>query len=322
MQFHTPILSLENISRTFNQSRGFMQEPASVLAVNNINLSLQQGDIVGLVGESGCGKSTLGRMIAGLLSPTQGKIFIEGTTLYSDKNKVSAPGAVQMIFQDPYSSLNPRLPIGISIAEPLTVQGIAKAERVQRVYKMLELIGFSREQAHRYPHEFSGGQRQRIAVARALINEPKILICDEPVSALDACVQAQILNLLSDIQERFALTCILISHDLAVIGFFCPRIIVMYLGQILEDAPREILFQKPAHPYTKGLLASIPSLDPQQKILSPPLSGELPSPFTPPSGCAFHPRCSQAMDICKEKEPPWTNLNSMQKVRCHLYNID
>ncbi len=317
----TGTLTLENVSRIFTQKRGFLQETANVLAVNNVNLNLKAHEVVGLVGESGCGKSTLGRMMAGLLPPTSGRILVEGKSLYTDKGKDAraiSKGSIQMIFQDPYSSLNPRLPIGTSIAEPLTVQGVPRQERQRRVYTMLELIGFSKEQAMRYPHEFSGGQRQRIAVARALITNPQILICDEPVSALDACVQAQILNLLCDIQERFAPTNIFISHDLAVVGFMCPRIIVMYLGKVVEDAPREILFQNPAHPYTQGLMASIPSLNPEDKILTPPLSGELPSPYAPPQGCAFHPRCSKATDICKEEEPPLICINHEHRVRCHL----
>ncbi len=314
-----PTLELTDLSRTFTVRRGFLSEHATLLAVDKTHLTLQCGEVVGLVGESGCGKSTLGRMIAGLLSPSTGKVLVNGKSLYCEKGKAQPDGSIQMIFQDPYSSLNPRLPIGLSIAEPLTVQNVPKQERQERMHNMLDLIGFFKEQAKRYPHEFSGGQRQRIAVARALITEPKILICDEPVSALDASVQAQILNLLSQVQERFTPATVFISHDLSVVGFFCPRIIVMYLGRMIEDAPRTTLFQKPAHPYTQGLLTSIPSLNPEQKITTAPISGELPSPLNPPKGCTFHPRCTKAMDICKEKAPDWTELSPEHRVRCHLY---
>ncbi len=313
-----PALELKNISRSFSVRRGLLEESQSLKAVDDISIELTQGSMLGLVGESGCGKSTLGRMVAGLLMPSEGEIFLQGKSLYNAQGKVQHDGSIQMIFQDPYSSLNPRLCIGHSIAEPLIVQGIAKAEREQRVREILHVVGFAPSHATRYPHEFSGGQRQRIAVARALITQPKILICDEPVSALDASVQAQILNLLCEVQERFSPTCLFISHDLAVVGFLCPRITVMYLGRMVEDAPREELFSHAAHPYTQALLASIPSLDPTQRLSIAPLSGELPSPLAPPSGCTFHPRCPKATELCHKEAPSWKNISPVHKVRCHL----
>ncbi len=314
-----PTLHIQNISRSFSIRRGLWGEQLHLKAVDGVDMLVNKGHMVGLVGESGCGKSTLGRMVAGLLTPSAGEIYVEGKPLYDTQGKAQHLGHVQMIFQDPYSSLNPRLPIGLSIAEPLTVQGMPKKERMQRVFEMLDLVGFVKEHASRYPHEFSGGQRQRIAVARALITQPKILICDEPVSALDASVQAQILNLLRDVQERFSPACLFISHDLAVVGFLCPRIAVMYLGRMVEDAPREALFAHAAHPYTQALLASIPSLDPTQRLTALPLSGELPSPLAPPTGCTFHPRCPKALPQCTQTTPPWTQLGPQHKVRCHLY---
>ncbi len=312
------LLDIQDLSRTFHIKRGLLGERSTLTAVDKVNFRLQKGDVIGLVGESGCGKSTLGRMLAGLLAPSSGQILFQQKPLYSSQGQATLDGSIQMIFQDPYASLNPRLPIGLSVAEPLTVRNVPKTQRLARMQEMLQLVGFLPEHAARYPHEFSGGQRQRIAVARALITEPQVLICDEPVSALDASVQAQVLNLICDVQERFAPACVFISHDLSVVGFICPRIAVMYLGRLVEDAPREQLFSHAAHPYTQALLASIPSLDPSQNIPTP-LKGELPSPIQPPTGCTFHPRCPKAMDICKKTAPTWTQLNEKHKVRCHLY---
>ena len=314
------VLSLINISKNFYVKHGILGQKSYLKAINNVNIHMQKGETLGILGESGCGKSTLGRIIAGLLKPSSGQILIDGQSLYAPHGKIKHDGSIQMVFQDPYSSLNPRISIGSSIAEPLIVKNIPKNERLQLVHDILELIGFEAKQSKHYPHEFSGGQRQRIAIARALVSKPKILICDEPVSALDASVQAQILNLLCDTQDLFAPTCIFISHDLAVVGFMCPRIIVMYLGSIVEDAPREQIFYNPAHPYTKALLASIPSLDPTKKLTTPPLEGEIPSPLNPPQGCSFNTRCPQVMPICKVKEPKWINLTKEHKTKCHLYD--
>lgn len=317
-----PLLSLRAVSRTFKVRQGFMAGHALVHAVDGVDLDLYKGQTLGLVGESGCGKSTLGRLAVGLLSPSAGEVLLDGQVLSHDSTHLSRlAGRLQMVFQDPFSSLNPRLSVGSSIAEPLLARGIARSERRRAVDEMLELVGLSSEQGRRFPHEFSGGQRQRIAVARALITRPDLVVCDEPVSALDASVQAQILNLLRDVQERFGPAYLFISHDLAVVGFMCEHIRVMYLGKIVECSPRQELFDGPAHPYTQALLASMPTRQNAHYGAGPTivLHGELPSPLNPPSGCAFHPRCPQRMDICTTAVPQWTDLGTRQ-VRCHLYS--
>lgn len=325
------MLELRNVSRTFSIRQGMLAPQAELRAVDGVNLCLHSAEPLGLVGESGCGKSTLGRMAVGLLAPTSGEILLEGQPLGAKAGKTGSigrkasgldtsdpRGRLQMVFQDPFSSLNPRLSIGLSIAEPLTVRGMPKAQRNEAVNEMLHLVGLSPSQANRYPHEFSGGQRQRIAVARALITRPQVIVCDEPVSALDASVQAQVLNLLREVQERFNPAYLFISHDLAVVGFLCSRIAVMYLGKIVEEAARDDLFDRPAHPYTVALLAAVPSHDPSQRTAPTPLGGELPSPLNPPTGCAFHPRCPKVMDVCRSTSPPWRELRPGHCVRCHL----
>ncbi len=315
----TPTLEVKGLSRNFTVQRGILGEQSTLRAVDNVDFCVYEGQSLGLVGESGCGKSTLGRMIVGLLPPSSGQVLIDGQTLYDEQGIVKLSNMAQMVFQDPFSSLNPRLTIGHSIAEPLIVQKVPAKERQERVLEMLNLVGLLPEQAQRYPHEFSGGQRQRIAVARALITKPKILVCDEPVSALDTSVQAQVLNLLRDVQEQFKPACVFISHDLAVVGFVCERMAVMYLGRVVELALRADIFEHAAHPYTQALLASIPSHDPEQNIISSPLKGELPSPINPPNGCTFHPRCPKALDICKYETPTWHEISPNHKVRCHLH---
>ena len=319
----TPILELAHVSRIFAVRRGLLDGQALLRAVDDVSLSLYAGESLGLVGESGCGKSTLGRMAVGLLSPSAGEIRLAGTPLRAAHDRRSradaAPGRLQMVFQDPFSSLNPRLPVGVSVGEPLMARGVSGSQRREAVAEMLRLVGLTPEHGRRFPHEFSGGQRQRLAVARALITRPDVVVCDEPVSALDASVQAQVLNLLRDVQERFGPAYLFISHDLAVVGFMCPRVLVMYLGRLVEEAPREALFETPAHPYTQALLASMPSRDPQNRTPPPVLPGELPSPLQPPSGCAFHPRCTRAMDVCRREAPSWSVLAEGRRVRCHLY---
>ena len=311
-----PLLALENVSRRFLVRRGWFGEPQQLTAVDGVSLGLRRGESLGLVGESGCGKSTLGRLACGLLPPSEGRVLLEGRELPPADAASWAAGRIQMVFQDPFSSLNPRLSVRASVAEPLAARDMPRAERRRLADEMLATVGLEGT-GGRYPHEFSGGQRQRIAVARALITRPDVVICDEPVSALDASVQAQVLNLLRDVQERFSPSYLFISHDLAVVGFICPRILVMYLGQVVEEAPRERLFAGAAHPYSQALLAAMPTGDGESR-LPRILEGELPSPLNPPAGCRFHPRCPKAVDICRREPPAWKELTPGWRARCHL----
>ena len=318
------LLELKGVSRGFAVRRGiFDPRPACVKAVNEVDLKLMPGETLGLVGESGCGKSTLARMAVGLLSPSAGEIWLSGRKL-EDWTPLERASRIQMVFQDPFSSLDPRQTVGASIAEPLMLAARAKgapfsrAELREKVCDILARVGLQAGHFDRYPHEFSGGQRQRVAVARALIASPDILVCDEPVSALDASVQAQALNLLKDMQESMGLSYLFISHDLGVIGFMSDRVAVMYLGRIVELAPASELFAHAAHPYTEALLAAAPSRDPARRGERKPLPGEMPSPLAPPSGCAFHPRCPYAKTLCRELEPPLVELGPGRTVRCHF----
>ena len=311
-----PLLALEDVSRRFLVRRGWFGEPQQLTAVDGVSLGLRRGESLGLVGESGCGKSTLGRLACGLLTPSEGRVLLEGRELPTAGAASWAAGRIQMVFQDPFSSLNPRLSVRASVVEPLAARDMPRAERRRLADEMLATVGLE-GMGGRYPHEFSGGQRQRIAVARALITRPDVVICDEPVSALDASVQAQVLNLLRDVQERFSPSYLFISHDLAVVGFICPRILVMYLGQVVEEAPRERLFAGAAHPYSQALLAAMPTGDGESR-LPRILEGELPSPLNPPAGCRFHPRCPKAVDICRREPPAWKELAPGWRARCHL----
>ncbi len=311
-----PLLALEDVSRRFLVRRGWFGEPQQLTAVDGVSLGLRRGESLGLVGESGCGKSTLGRLACGLLTPSEGRVLLEGRELPTAGAASWAAGRIQMVFQDPFSSLNPRLSVRASVAEPLAARDMPRAERRRLADEMLATVGLE-GMGGRYSHEFSGGQRQRIAVARALITRPDVVICDEPVSALDASVQAQVLNLLCDVQERFSPSYLFISHDLAVVGFICPRILVMYLGQVVEEAPRERLFAGAAHPYSQALLAAMPTGDGESR-LPRILEGELPSPLNPPAGCRFHPRCPKAVDICRREPPAWKELAPGWRARCHL----
>ena len=317
----------------------FDPTPAVLRAVDGVSLTLDRGRTLGLVGESGCGKSTLARMVVGLLPPSAGQVLLDGR-LFAGASDTAAGGAsgsaagpaigpvitraeaaqlVQMVFQDPFSSLNPRRTVGASIGEALAVAGVPGAERRAKVADMLQLVGLRPEHADRYPHEFSGGQRQRVAVARALITHPALVVCDEPVSSLDASVQAQVLNLLRDLQEHMGLAYLFISHDLGVVGHMSDHVAVMYLGKVVEEAPRDVLFAAPAHPYTRALLASVPVRDPSRRTEHPALSGDLPSPIAPPPGCPFHPRCPQVMDVCRRIAPGWHPVAEGQHARCHLH---
>jgi oligopeptide transport system ATP-binding protein len=296
-----------------------------VHAVDDINLSMLPGQTLGLVGESGCGKSTLGRTILRLYEPTSGSIRFDGEDLLA-----LSPAALrakrrdmQIIFQDPYASLDPRMTVGQILEQPFNIHNILKpSERSPRVKELLELVGLKASHINRYPHEFSGGQRQRISIARAVALNPRLVIADEPVSALDVSIQAQVLNLMKDLQEKLKLTYIFISHDLSVIEHLCDRIAVMYLGKIVEVATREELFSNPQHPYTKALIGAIPKVGAGKKMMKQSLSGEVPSPLNPPSGCAFHTRCPHKMDVCDKKIPDLKNHNtntSEHKTACWLF---
>ncbi|MEK6773915.1 MAG: dipeptide ABC transporter ATP-binding protein [Bdellovibrionota bacterium] len=317
------ILEAKNIKKYFPIKKGLLlRHVADCKAVDDVTLSVKKGETLGIVGESGCGKSTLGRTLIRLYEPTGGQINFGGKDFIALKGESlrQKRKEMQMIFQDPYASLDPRMTIGQILKQPFEIHGILKGnERDEKVKWLLEMVGLKASQVNRYPHEFSGGQRQRICIARAIALEPELIICDEPVSALDVSIQAQILNLLKDLQERLNLTYIFISHDLSVVQYFCDRIAVMYLGKIVEIGTREEIFSHPKHPYTQALLGSIPRVGEGKKKMKQTLTGEVPSPISPPSGCSFHPRCPKKMDICP-KQIPILEGTADQMTACWLYD--
>ena len=318
------ILQVQSLKKYFPIYGGLLsREIGKIKAVDDVTFDINEGEILGLVGESGCGKTTVGRMTLRLLEPTSGKIFFEETNLLSLKGKELAKirPKIQIIFQDPYSSLNPRFTVERIIGEALSVHGLAQENELrEKIETLMEKVGLSKMYLKRFPHEFSGGQRQRIGIARALALNPKYIVCDEPVSALDVSIQAQIINLLQSLQKEDNLSLLFISHDLNVVKHLSQRTAVMYLGKIVEMAPTELLNRKAAHPYTQALLASKPSLDPTDRKHFQPIKGDVPSPISPPSGCHFHPRCPKAEDRCKTEIPRQIELEEGHMVNCHLYN--
>lgn len=316
------LLEVNGLKKYFPITGGiFGRKQGEVKAVDDVSFYVKKGETLGIVGESGCGKSTTGRLLMRLIEASDGRILFEDKEISSmSKSELRKTRRdIQMVFQDPYASLNPRHSIQQILEEPLIVHGIGnKEERKKRVQEMLEVVGLSSYHARRYPHQFSGGQRQRIGIAKALMTKPKLIIADEPVSALDVSIQAQVLNLMKDIQTEFQLTYIFIAHDLGVVRHISDRVGVMYLGRLIELADSEELYENPMHPYTKALLSAVPIPDPDIKRETILIEGELPSPANPPSGCAFHTRCSQCMDICKTTRPVERNLNG-HSVACHLY---
>ena len=322
-----PILSVRGLKVHFPISAGrIFRQPIPLKAVDGVDFDLYEGETLGIVGESGCGKSTLGRGILQLLEMTEGTVVWLGDNIegLSQQKMKTYRKQLQIIFQDPLASLNPRMTIGDIIAEPLTVHypELDAQSRKQRVEKMMELVGLLPLMINRYPHEFSGGQCQRIGVARAMILEPKLIVCDEPVSALDVSIQAQIINLIKELQESFGLSLIFISHDLSIVRHISHRIMVLYLGNMMEIADRKSLYTDPKHPYTKALISAVPIPDPvleknKQRLV---LEGDLPSPLAPPSGCVFRTRCPLAQEICSREKPDMTQVNSRHQVACHFWD--
>nr|WP_289039042.1 dipeptide ABC transporter ATP-binding protein [uncultured Allobacillus sp.] len=319
-----PILEVSHLKKYFEIKGGvFGKSVGEVKAVDDLSFTVNEGEILGIVGESGCGKSTAGKSILRLIEPTDGSVKFEGTDLtdLTREEMRQLRKNMQIIFQDPYASLNPRHKVERIISEPLLVHGMKSSkDRKERVKELLEIVGLEAYHASRYPHQFSGGQRQRIGIARALANNPKLIICDEPVSALDVSVQSQILNLMEELRDKFRLTYVFIAHDLSVVKHISDRVGVMYLGRMVELTDKHTLFDDPKHPYTRALMSAVPIADPdieRERII---LKGDVPSPSNPPTGCAFHTRCPYAMDICKEVRPEFENVDDKHLVACHLYN--
>ncbi|MBE3593389.1 MAG: ATP-binding cassette domain-containing protein [Thermoanaerobacter sp.] len=314
-----PIIEVKNLTKYFDVRKYLLGKRERVHAVENVLFELYESETLGIVGESGSGKSTLARLITGLLEPTRGKIIYKGIDITGSRraylNKI--PKLIQMVFQDPYASLNPRIKVGEAIAEPLRIHKIVDKKEVRtEVERLLKLVGLQPEMYDRFPHEFSGGQRQRIVIARALALKPEVLICDEAVSALDVSIQAQILNLFNQLKEKLNLTYIFIGHDLSVVKYISDRIMVMYLGEIMEIAPAEELFNKKLHPYTQALISAVPDIEEENKRII--LEGDIPSPINPPTGCKFHTRCFKKRKICEEEHPELKEVAPGHYVRCHF----
>jgi len=318
-----PLLRVNNLVKHFPVRGGIFSRTVDwVHAVDGVSFEVEAGETLGLVGESGCGKSTTGRCILRLIEPTSGEVWFDG------KNVIELDAAslramcreMQIIFQDPYASLNPRMTVGAIIGEALVIHNLTKTRREfeQRVAQLLETVGLHPQHLRRYPHEFSGGQRQRIGIARALAVSPRLIVCDEPVSALDVSIQAQVINLLEDLQETFRLTYVFIAHDLSVVEHISTRIAVMYLGRIVEIAPARQLYTSPRHPYTEALLSAVPIPDPAVKRTRIVLQGDVPNPIRPPAGCHFHPRCPHVMDRCRVETPLLREIEPGRKAACHL----
>ena len=313
----TPLIEIKNLKKYFNIGG----QPLK--AVDNLNLDIYPGETVGLVGESGCGKSTAGRTIIRLYEATEGEVLYNGKNIYDNNGSEMAKirKDIQLIFQDPYASLNPRMTVEEIIGEPLTIHGeLTGKKKRERILELLKLVGLNPEHINRFPHEFSGGQRQRIGIARALALNPKFIVCDEPISALDVSIQAQVVNLLKDLQKSMGLTYLFIAHDLSMVKYISDRILVMYLGNMMELCESEELYEEPLHPYTQALLLAVPIPNPKLKRERIVLQGDVPSPINPPSGCVFRTRCRHAMDICAQKKPDWKEAKPGHFVSCHLYN--
>jgi peptide/nickel transport system ATP-binding protein/oligopeptide transport system ATP-binding protein len=316
------LVDVQNLTKYFPVRGGvLMRTVAQVKAVEDVSFSVKRGETLGLVGESGCGKSTVGKLLIRLLDPTSGSIKFEGRDIATAAGSElkALRREMQIIFQDPFSSLDPRTPIGDSIGEGLLIHGVTDArQRQKQVLEIMHKVGLEDYHAKRYPHEFSGGQRQRIGIARALVLQPKFLVCDEPVSALDVSIQSQVLNLLKQLQREFGLTYIFIAHNMSVVEHISDRVAVMYLGKMVELADRVELYRNPQHPYTQALLSAIPVHNPKIKRERILLKGDVPSPLNPPGGCRFHPRCPVAIEVCSQKEPPLIDLGGGHLAACHL----